>query len=222
MVLGAVSIALALILVILFFKVYKTQRSIFLLGLPFGFLFLSLSYLFLGAHLVLPYEQTLSGSLMWLRVITQTGGFLLIALSYYLSNRSQNQKKSRYSFATISLFLVISVTILFCLLVIINPSGLTSVYILNDYFTVANLCLLGYIIIFLTLKFMHSNRARTLVSAPIAFTLLWIGQLMFLVWDVGSSEIPLLSSQIVRIAALAIFIEIYYLAIREAPASDCG
>lgn len=219
-ILGAVSIALTLILVSLFFKVYRTQRSIYLLGLPFGFLFLSLSYLFLGVHLVFPYEQTLSGSLMWLRVITQTGGFLLIALSYYLSNK--NQKRSRYSFSTISLLLVILVISLFCILFAVNPPGITYVYTINDYLTIVNLGLLSYIIVFLAIKYRLSNHVKGLLSAPMAFAALWLGQLAFLLWEVGRSELPLIGSQVARVIALVIFIQIYYFATKEAKSLDCG
>ncbi|HSV50451.1 MAG TPA: hypothetical protein VLH35_09040 [Candidatus Acidoferrales bacterium] len=220
-ILGAVSIALALGLVYLFFKVYRTQRGIYLLGLPFGFLFLSLSYLFLGIHLASPYEQTLSGSLMWLRVITQTGGFLLIALSYLLSNRNQPQKTTQYSFTTLSLMLVVSVICLFCLIAALNPPGLSIIYSINEIFTIVNLGFLSCVIVYLFRKRQHSNGAAGLLSAPLGFTVLWLGQLAFLIWDVGHNEIPLLGSQIARIIGLAIFIGIYYQAIKGAPKSDC-
>ena len=52
---GIVYIVLALALVFLFFRVYTLKRSASLLGLPFGFLFLAVSYIFLEVHHFFPY-----------------------------------------------------------------------------------------------------------------------------------------------------------------------
>ena len=96
MVIGLATIPVAIALSYLFFKVYRYQRVISLLGLPVGFLFLTISYIFLGAHLVSPAMAPLSSSLMWLRVATQTWGFTLIAASYFMSNKTQ--KTTKHSF----------------------------------------------------------------------------------------------------------------------------
>ena len=64
-------VALALILVYLFFKIYQTKCSKVLLGMPFGFLFLLISYLFLGLHMInLTFYNisSFSSILMWVRV----------------------------------------------------------------------------------------------------------------------------------------------------------
>ncbi len=220
-VLGIISIIIALPLVYLFFKVYRTQRSIFLLGLPFGFLLLSFSYLFLGIHLAYPNIQVFSVSLMWLRVITQTSGFGLIAFSYFFSNKTQ--KSTKYSLLTISLALIAAISLLFGSLVIINPPGLSSIYSFNQIFTFVNLGLLSYIILFLIRKLELSSgngNISGLISAPLAFAALWLGQFSFLIWDIDGSEAALFGSQIARIASLVMFIRIYYLASKEAPPID--
>jgi hypothetical protein len=95
MVIGIVTIPVVIALSYLFFKVYRYQRSITLLGIPVGFLFLTISYVFLGAHLVYPAMDPISSSLMWLRVATQTWGFTLIAASYFMANRTQKITKHR-------------------------------------------------------------------------------------------------------------------------------
>ena len=92
-------VGLAFILAYLFLKLYNTRRSIFLLGLPFGFFFLLVSYFFLGVHMLnstfynLPF---FSSSLMWVRVVTQTVGFTLMALSYVVAGRFQGTSRRSY------------------------------------------------------------------------------------------------------------------------------
>jgi hypothetical protein len=213
--LGIISVALSLILVILFFKVYWLQRQIFLLGLPFGFLLLALSSTFLGLHLFYPYVPVLSVSLMWLRVTTQTTGFLLIALSYILSGRIQ--KTTRYNLLTISLVIIIGVIFLFGLLNTTNPPGLSIIYSINDLFTMVNLALLSYIIVFLARRFaLAQPKISLLVSAPIAFGVFWLGQFFYLFWDYTRVDIASVGSQVARVIALILFIRIYYLVSKEA------
>jgi hypothetical protein len=210
--------ALALTLVYLFSKTYKTKRSLFLLGLPLGFFFLASSYLFLGAHLIdLTFQNvnSISSSLMWVRVVTQTIGFVLIASSYLFAGRYQHTTKQSY-------LVILSgsaalILIAFGLLFVINPSGLASVYSDNQLFAIANLALLSYIILFLFRKLQLTNRgASALVSGPMAFTFLWLGQFSFLVWVLADGgDIALIGSQVARVISFVIFLRIYYTASKE-------
>jgi hypothetical protein len=211
---GLVSIVLVLPLVYLFFSVYRFQRSVILLGLPLGFFFLAISYVFLGIHLIndMANITTLSSSLMWVRISTQTWGFTLIASSYFLSGRSQNAPKHRY--LSIILWSIVIVICAFGLLMVINPAGIYSVYNVNGMFTAANIALLTYIIFFIIRKLELSNgRITGLISAPVAFAFLWLGQFSFLIWklDGNSGDAALVGSQIAPLIGLALFIRIYYL-----------
>ena len=210
--------ALALTLVYLFSKMYKTKHSLFLLGLPLGFFFLASSYLFLGAHLIdLTFQNVsnLSSSIMWLRVVTQTIGYVLIASSYLFAGRYQHTTKQSYMVILSGSTALILIA--FGLLSIINPSGLESVYSDNKLFTVANLALLSYIILFLIRKLQLTNRGvSALISGPIAFTFLWIGQFSFLVWALANGgDIALIGSQVARVVSFVIFLRIYYAASKE-------
>jgi hypothetical protein len=223
--LGVISVALSLILVFLFFKVYWLQRQIFLLGLPFGFLLLALSSTFLGVHLFYPYVPVLSASLMWVRVTTQTTGFLLIALSYILSGRIQ--KTTKYNLLTLSLVIIIGLIFIFGLITTTNPPGLSIIYSINDLFTMVNLALLSYIIVYLAKRFsMVKPKISFLVSAPLAFGVFWLGQFSYLTWEYTRSDYALVGnyvlvgSQIARVISLILFIRIYYLATKEASIID--
>lgn len=217
--LGIVSFALSLTLMALFFKLYWTQRRIFLLGLPFGFLLLALSFGFLLVHFIYPYAGGLSYSLMWLRVITQTAGFALIAISYILAGR--NQRETTLNLQTIALILVLAAIIAFGFLDVINPPGLSIIYSLNDLFTVANLALISYIILFLVRNYWISPHKNTgLITVPVAFAAFWSGQLSYLLWEFTRSDAALLGSQVGRVIGLALLIVMYYFASKEASEGD--
>ncbi len=220
-------IAISISLVVLFSRIYKTKKSLFLLFLPLGFFFLLTSYSFLFTHHILYiasedigsfYNLFISSPLMWVRSIAQNIGFILIALSYFFAGRYQNETKHGYlvifSGSTALLLLVLG------LLSIINPPGLQSVYLNTSLFTIANIGLLSFIIVFLLRKLlMEKDRAKALSISLLAFTSLWLGQLIFLHYSlVESSSTILIGSQIARIASFAILLIIYYKTTKEVSA----
>ena len=216
--LESVSIGLLFALVCLFLKVYSTRRSIFLLGMPFGFFFLLLSSFFLDVHLIDLIFQNVSpfsSTVMWLRVVTQTIGFVLIAFSYLSAGKYQNTPKRSY------LIILAGTTTLifgaFMILFLTNPSGLESVYSRNEIFATINLGLLSYILLFLARKLqLIKLKAADLIFAPFAFLALWLGQFSFLVFAfAGGGNIALVGSQIARVVGLALFIQIFYQASKE-------
>lgn len=212
-VLGVVSIALVLPLVYLFFRVYRLQRSVILLGLPLGFMFLAISYIFLGVHLIYPLYPAVdafSSSLMWIRVATQTWGLALITASYFLAGRSQ--KASRHNYLAITLWSVVSVICIAGLLLVINPSGLSIIYSYNALFTIANIGLLTYICFFIVRKLeLAKGGVSGLISAPVAFAFMWLGQFSFLIWKLDGGMAALIGSQIAPIIGLVLLIRIYYM-----------
>jgi hypothetical protein len=217
---GLATIPVAIALVGIFFIVYRYQRSLSLLGLPAGFLFLAISYTYLGIHLLYPYSGSLSTSLMWLRVATQTWGFTLIALSYF--SKSRAQMKLKYGFLSLSLLSIAVVVCIFAALLVINPAGMASVYADNSFFAVINLIILTFILACVARKIrLASGKSSGLLAAPAAFGLLWLGQLLFLLWDMfNGGYFCLLGTEIVRLISLVIFVFIYYSASKEVSTVD--
>jgi hypothetical protein len=220
MVFGIATIPVAIILVCLFFLVYRHRSSISLLGLPVGFLFLAISFTYLGLHLVFPYSGDLSTSLMWLRVATQTWGFTLIAISYFSKNRPEMKRK--YGFLSLTLLSIAVVVCLFATLFIINPAGASAVYVDNSVITVVNLVILSFILGCVVRKIkLAGGKTSGLLAAPVAFGLLWLGQLVFLLWDsFNGGYYCLLGSEVTRLFSLLIFIFIYYAASKEVSTID--
>jgi hypothetical protein len=219
-------VALALTLVYFSIKVCNTKRSIYLLGLPLGFFFLMVSYIFLELHLIdlstssMRAITSLSSSLMWLRVVTQTIGIGLIAFIYLFASRYQHITKLNY------LRILAGSTILilcaFGALYFFSPQNIASVYDDTGPFAVLNLVLLSFITCLLIRKVQLAPRKHSgLLRAPVAFFCLWMGQLFFLIFGYASGGVvALIASQIARVVSLAIFIEIYYVANKEVSAYD--
>ncbi len=206
-----VSAGLALVLVYLFLKAYRLRRSVFLLGLPFGFSFLAVSYIFLGVSLGYGSDQSVSDAFLWLRLFTQSFGFAFIAFSYFFSSRAQ--RTAKYFFAAISLTSFVSVVSLFGLLVVMPPVfQVPPVGFVDEVFRVANLLFLGYVVFFLIrrLEFFPESVSE-LVSAPIAFLILAVAQFSSFIWGIDGSLTALVAAHVARIISLILFIRIYFL-----------
>jgi len=157
---------------------------------------------------------------MWLRVATQTWGFTLIAISYF--SKSRAQMKLKYGFLSLSLLSIAIVVCLFAALLVINPAGMASVYADNSLFAAVNLIILTFILacVFRKIK-LASGKSSGLLAAPAAFGLLWLGQLLFLLWDnFNGGYFSLLGTEIVRLISLVIFVFIYYSASKEVSTVD--
>ncbi len=212
-------IALSATLVYLFSKIYKTKRSFHLLSLPIGIFFLMSSYSFLLVHhldLSFAVINPLSSSLMWLRTITQTIGFSLIAASYIFA--AKNQNTSKQSYATILAASAALMLTAFSTLYFLNPTGLSSIYTYIQFFAWANIALLSYIIIVLDIKLLRKqSRTSALAISMLAFFCLWLSQFVFLIFSLAQGgAFALVGSQVARIASFVIFILIYYSASKEA------
>lgn len=205
---------------------YKQRRMTFLLGIPFGFLFLLISHFFLGIHMInLTFYDisAFSSTIMWVRVVTQTIGFSLITLSYIIAAWHQGTSKRSYLIILISTILLVLGVFEF-LLLFANPLDLAAIYGSNRIFAIVNLVLLSMITVFLFRKIKFKNgKTPILLSAPLGFFCFWLGQFLFLVYSlVIHDSAVLIGSQIVRIVGFALFVQIYYSARKEALLDACG
>lgn len=205
---------------------YKQKHLTFLLGIPFGFLFLSVSHFFLGIHMInLTFYDisAFSSTIMWVRVVTQTIGFSLITLSYFVASWYQGTSKRSYLVILICTILLILGVFGF-LALLSKPLDLVAIYASNRIFTIVNLVLLSMVTVFLFRKIKFKNgKAQILLSAPLGFFCFWLGQFVFLVYSLVIHDTAvLIGSQIVRIVGFALFVQIYYSARKEALLNACG
>jgi hypothetical protein len=216
-----ISAFLALILVYLFAKAYRIIHTIYLLGLPLGFSFLMSSYLFLGISMFHETSNvTISESFMWLRIVTQSFGFVFIAFTYYFSSKGERNAKN--------LFLVISfVSILSVFLITFGAAisasflGTSTVDVVDEILGVANLVFVGYIIYYLSkgLKSLLKEEIAGVLWTPSAFILLWLAQYSLLIGIIDGGQIAFALAHVSRLASLLLFIHIYYLPGRIHPES---
>jgi hypothetical protein len=59
-----------------------------------------------------------------------------------------------------------------------------------------------------------------LITVPVAFAAFWLGQFSYLLWEYTRSDAALVGSQIARVIALALLIQMYYFASKEALEDD--
>jgi hypothetical protein len=195
--------------------------------MPFGFFLLFISYLLLSMHMIsltLNEIDDFSGILMWTRVISQTAGFTLIALSYFVASRYQGTTKRSYLAILLGTTLLIT-SILVCFFAILGDLEFVSIYSSPiRIFTVINLILLSYITLFLLRKIKSTGGSlKKTLSGLLAFSSLLIGQFTFLSWSlVDLDSIFLIGSQVARFVGFVCLIQIYYSAKMEVSASACG
>jgi len=205
-----VSFVLALILVFFFLKAYRLVRSLFLVGLPVGFLFLAFSYVFLGISLICESDPSMSQSFLWLRLTTQSYGYVFIGFTYYFSTK--NEEATRSFLVAVSLASFLSILLPFGILLMMPPfMKVPSVYVVDDFFRMMNLILLGYVVYHLVKHLKTSGEPISgLVWAPSAFSVLWVGQYSLLLWGIDGSQTALAFAHVARIVALLLLLRIYY------------
>jgi|WetSurMetagenome_2_1015567.scaffolds.fasta_scaffold27301_3 hypothetical protein len=209
-ILAVLSSILAVALSYLFFKTYRLQHSAFLLGLPVGFLFLAISSIFTCLFLVYG-SLAISSTFFWIRLLTRTIGFAFIVFSYAFSNSTIGM--TRNAFVGILLASIASVLLVLVAIFLTPPNlELPSVYVVDEYFRITNMFFLGYIIYFLIHKLeTATGEVSKLVSAPIAFAILWISQFSTFIWGVDGSLTAFVAGQAMQVIAYAMFLRIYLL-----------
>ena len=203
------SVGLALILVYIFLRAHRLVHSVYLLGLPIGFSFLASSYLFLGMSLLYENDLAVSNSFLWLRLITQSFGFAIVAFSYYFS--SKTERPTKYPLGLITFASIISILLVFAALIVSPPFlQVPSTNVFDEYFRITNLVFLGYIIYHLVKHLKASEETLfSLIYAPSAFSLMWLAQYSLLIWGLDGSPVAFVLAHLARLASLILLIRIY-------------
>jgi hypothetical protein len=198
----AVSAILCFVLVRFMIKPYRFTGESRYVGLPLGFAFLGLSYLFMGF-------AYFSGTLIfiedmkWLQLLTQTFAFAFLAVTYYFSKRTSKRKRLRWqiSFTALIVGLAISYLIVFVPPTFVLPSYKT----VDEYFRFVNIFLVSYISL-------HALRSHTMkpdpktLWFPLGYVLLGFSQYSSLVWSLDSSFTALIGAHVLRLAGLIVFL----------------
>ena len=203
----SVSAALALILVRFMIKPYRMTADVRYIGLPLGFAFLGISYVFMGASLHFS-DPVIVEKLQWLQLFTGAYAFIFLALTYYFSAKPPERR----------LYIFIQVLVSFTILVLIialavvfmpPPFALPNYKRVDEYFRILNMLLALYVTLY-TLR-RHARRpAPETILAPLGYALLAFSQYSFLVWSLDASHSAFIGAHIIRVASLLVFLLMSY------------
>ena len=179
---------------------YRTLYRKYLLGFPFGFSFLGLSFASFGISQLLVFPENLAS---WLALLLGTYGYLAICLSYALKKESgAGTTESRMSDWVFFIVIVLATMVVLALL--ISTPILPSYQVADSGFRIVDLGLLAYIIYSLN----ETLRNRTeLNSVILGFTFLAIQQCLELLWALDRTFLfPFLFGQLVAFVGLLILV----------------
>lgn len=201
-----VSAVLCFVLVRFMLKPYEYMKEGRYIGLPLGFALLGISYIFMGLALIserAPFHEEMS----WLQLLTQTYAFAFLAVTYYFSKKEYSLRRLWWevSFAGMIILAVISYLFIFEQ----PPLGLPDYKIVDEYFRIANIISILYIVVHLLRASASSQNSNT---TWITLTFLFIGfaQYSSLIWSIDSSYIALLGAHLLRLIGLLAFIIVAY------------
>jgi len=202
----AVSAILCFVLLRFVIKPYRITGEGRYLGLPLGFGFLGVSYIFMGFALY--FESFIFfDDLKWFQLFTQGYAFAFLAATYYFSKKSPERARLWWDITYAGLVFAAVVSYL----VVFEPPmfGLPSYKIVDEYFKLFNIICLAYISIH-TLRIHVSQPDPKTIWVPISYILLGFGQYSSLIWSLDSSFSAYVGSHLLRLLGLLIFAFVVY------------
>ena len=201
-----VSVILCFVLLRFMIKPYRTTGEGRYLGLPLGFGFLGVSYIFMGLALYFESFRFVE-EIRWLQLFTQAYAFAFIAATYYFSKKPAQNTRLWWNitYAALGFAAVVSY------LVVFEPPmfGLPSYKIVDDYFRLFNMICLAYISVH-TLRSHVSKPDPKTIWIPLSYLLLGFGQYSWLIWSLDSSFTAYIGAHFLRLSGLLIFLVVVY------------
>jgi uncharacterized membrane protein len=204
-----VSATLSFVLVRFMLKPYLYTGENRYVGLPFGFTFLGLSYLFMGLAFSLSNYEFVE-DVKWLQLFTEAYAFAFLAMTYYFSQKKARQR-TRLWWEFIFSALIVGLIATYFL--ILEPSSpiftLPNYNVADRYISVFDIVLASYVCLH-TLRSHASRPDPKTILAPLGYILLAFGEYSSLIWSLDSSYSALAGAYIIRLAGLAVFAWISY------------
>lgn len=167
-----VSAILCFILIRFMVKPYRYVGESRYIGLPLGFAFLGVSYIFMA--LVLCFESSLFVEhIKWLQLFTQAYAFAFLAVTYYFSKKPSRRSRLWWDVAFAALIFAAVVSYL----VVFEPPmfGLPSYKTVDEYFRIFNVVCIAYVSVH-TLKSHVSRPDPKTIWIPLGYLLLGFAQ----------------------------------------------
>lgn len=184
------------------------------IGLPFGFVFLGMSYVFMAMALFSNLSH-FPEEMKWVGVFSEAYAFAFLALTYYFSGKSYDRNARllwQFVFSGLMVVLIISFVIVFAPPVLTLPTYQDA----DRYISGLEIVLASYMV-FYTLRNHASNPDSKTIWAPIGYGLLAFAEYSSLIWSLDSSFSALVGAYLIRIAGLLVFLHISYQVFVETP-----
>jgi hypothetical protein len=184
---------------------YRVTRETRYIGLPLGFAFLGVSYLFMGFAY---YFETFLfvEEIKWLQLFTQAYAFVFLAATYYFSKSSKRKNIWwNITYAGLVLVAIISYVIIF------EPPmlGLPNYKTVDEYFRLFNILCISYIFVHTLISHLSKPDPKTF-WIPLSYLLLAFGQYSSLIWSLETVFVANVGAHILRIAGLTVFVFVVY------------
>ena len=196
------SAILCFVLLRFMIKPYRTTGEGRYLGLPLGFGFLGVSYIFMGFALY--FESFIFvDEIKWLQLFTQAYAFAFLVATYYFSKKPAKNTRLWWNITYAGLLFAVFVSYL----VVFEPPmlGLPSYKIVDEYFRLFNIACLVYISIH-TLRSHVSRPDPKTIWVILSFLLLGFGQYSSLIWSLDSSFAAYVGAHFLRLSGLLVFL----------------
>jgi len=202
-----ISAALAFILVRFMIKPYKILGENRYLGLPLGFAFLGVSYIFTGTSLSIN-DPSIIEDMQWLQLFMGSYAFAFLAVTYYFSTKPYERRTRLFLQAILSLLVL---GLVFSYLIVFEPPlfALPSYKTVDEYFRISNMILALYITLYTLRGHALKPDPKTIIS-PLGYALLAFSQYSQLIWSLDSSLSAFVGAHIIRFASLLVFLFVSY------------
>jgi len=201
-----VSAIICFVLLRFMIKPYRTTGESRYLGLPLGFAFLGMSYVFMGVALFFESFGFVE-EIKWFQLFTQAYAFAFLAATYYFSKKPAKNTRLWWdiTYAALGFAVVISY------LVVFEPPmfGLPSYKTVDEYFRLFNIICLAYISIH-TLRSHASKPDPKTIWIPLSYLLLGFAQYSSLIWSLDSSFAAYVGAYFLRMSGLLILLFVAY------------
>lgn len=212
--LESISAVMAAVLVRFMIKPYRMTGESRYLGLPLGFAFLGISYIFMGVSLFVE-DPLVVDRVKWLQLFMGAYGFVFLAVTYYFSARTPQRGSRIFMHAIVSLAFLVLV-LLFIILFLPPVFAVPGYREADEYFRLFSMILAVYV----TLTALRSHALKPepkTILAPLGYALLGFSQYSFLIWSLDSSFSAFAGAHVIRIASLLVFLFVSYKAIIATP-----
>ena len=187
-------------------KPYRVTGESRYLGLPLGFGFLGVSYIFAGVSLY--FESfVLVNDIKWLQLFTQAYAFAFLAATYYFSKEPSTNTRLWWNITYSALFFAALVSYL----IVVEPPmfRLPNYKTADEYFRLFNIVCLAYVSIH-TIRSHVSKPDPETISIPFGYLLLGVSQYSLLIWSLDTSFSSFTGAYILRLAGLLLFLYVSF------------